>query len=172
MRIAISEYSPLWPKIFDDEAALLARQLPGSAVIEHIGSTAVPGLAAKPVIDILIGLADFAQANSFVPRIEQLGYEYVPQYETEMPFRRFFRKEQSGVRTHHIHMVAIGTDFWQRHLRFRDYLRTHPETAAQYAALKHTLAARDWQDMNEYADAKTDFIRSVEAEAARQCEKS
>jgi GrpB-like predicted nucleotidyltransferase (UPF0157 family) len=172
MRIAIFEYSPFWPRIFDEEKALLARQFPDSTVIEHIGSTAVPGLAAKPVIDILVGLVDFAQANSFVPGIEQLGYEYVPRYETEMPFRRFFRKGQAAVRTHHIHMVAIGTDFWQRHLLFRDYLRTHPETAAQYSALKRTLAARDWQDMNEYADAKTEFIRRVEAEAARQHEKS
>src|SRR5258708_3825494 len=111
MRIAIFEYSPNWPRMFADEKAPLARRLPDLAVIEHISSTAVPGLAAKPVIDILVGFADFAQANSFVPCIEQLGYEYVPLYETEMTFRRFFRKEQAAVRTHHIHMVAIGTDF-------------------------------------------------------------
>ncbi|HEV3416704.1 MAG TPA: GrpB family protein, partial [Pirellulales bacterium] len=66
----------------------------------------------------------------------------------------------------------IGTDFWQRHLQFRDHLRAHPEIAKQYAALKRTLAARDWQDMNEYADAKTDFIRRVEADAARHRETS
>ena len=144
--------------------------LPAAAVMEHIGSTAVAGLAAKPVIDILIGLADFGRANALVPSIESLGYEYVSQYETEMPERRFFRKERGGVSNPH-HMptlVANGGEFWQRHLAFRDFLRAHPATADEYAALKRTLAERDWTDTNEYADAKTEFIRRIERLAAGQ----
>jgi GrpB-like predicted nucleotidyltransferase (UPF0157 family) len=154
--------------MFVEEQALLAAQLPAAAIIEHIGSTAVPGLAAKPVIDILIGLPDFDLADELVPRIVSMAYEYVPQYETELPLRRFFRKERDGVRTHHIHMVGIGTDFWTRHLLFRDHLRAHPEISAQYASLKRALAERDWKHVNEYADAKTEFIRRIEVEAARQ----
>jgi GrpB-like predicted nucleotidyltransferase (UPF0157 family) len=142
--------------------------LPAAAIIEHIGSTAVPGLAAKPVIDILIGLPDFDLADELVARIVSMAYEYVQQYETDLPLRRFFRKERDGVRTHHIHMVGIGADFWTRHLLFRDQLRAHPEIASEYAALKLALAKRDWQDVNDYADAKTDFIRCIEAEATRR----
>jgi GrpB-like predicted nucleotidyltransferase (UPF0157 family) len=168
MRVTIANYSPLWPRKFAEEQSRLAAQLPAAAIIEHIGSTAVPGLAAKPVIDILIGLPDFDLADELVPRIVSMAYEYVPKYETELPLRRFFRKERDGIRTHHIHMVGIGTDFWNRHLLFRDHLRAHPEIAAQYAALKLALAERDWRDVNEYADAKTEFIRRIEDEAARQ----
>jgi GrpB-like predicted nucleotidyltransferase (UPF0157 family) len=82
-----------------------------------------------------------------------------------MPFRRFFIKEQDGTRTHQIHMVGIGSEFWERHLLFRDYLRRNPGVAAKYAALKKKLAEREWGDVNEYADAKTEFIRKIENEA-------
>ena len=163
MKIVIENYSSLWPQKFEAEKAALENLLPATAVVEHIGSTAVAGLAAKPVIDIMIGLSDFAQADSLVPSIQSLGYEYVSEFEAVMPYRRFFRKEDAGVRTHHIHMVATGSEFWERHLAFRDYLRAHPESAAEYSALKRDLARREWQDMNDYAAAKTDFIRDIEA---------
>src|SRR5277367_416816 len=106
MRIVLSDYSPDWPRMFDEMRAALTPLVPPQTAIEHIGSTSVPGLAAKPVIDILIGLADFERANEWVPPIQSLGFEYVPQFETMMPYRRFFRKESAGVRTHHIHMVG------------------------------------------------------------------
>jgi len=136
-----------------------------SAQVEHIGSTAVEGLAAKPIIDIMIGLPDFPIADAFVPRIETLDYEYINKYEDEMPFRRYFVKNSNGIRTHQIHMVEIGSEFWARHLLFRDYLRRNPDTANDYAALKKQLAAHEWEDVNEYADAKTEFIKNVENKA-------
>lgn len=166
MKITIAEYSVAWRQMFAEEKMRLQKILPVSAQVEHIGSTSVPGLAAKPVIDIMIGLSDFIQADALVPRVQSLGYEYVSRFEVEMPFRRYFRKDNEGVRTHQIHMVAFDSEFWRRHLAFRDYLKAHPKTAAEYAALKRNLAEQEWKDGNDYADAKTEFIQSIEARAS------
>lgn len=169
MKVSIVEYRPQWRKMFEEEKQLLQSVLDEvSAKVEHVGSTAVNGLAAKPVIDIMIGLPDFSVADDLVPSIEALGYEYIKKYENEMPFRRFFVKNLNGVRTHHIHMVEIDSEFWGRHLLFRNYLRQNPETAKKYAALKKQLAEREWEDVNEYADAKTEFIRGIENRAKEQ----
>ena len=169
MKVPVVEYRPQWRGMFEEEKQLL-RALLGevSAKVEHIGSTAVNGLAAKPIIDIMVGLLDFSVADKLVTRIEALGYEYIKKYEDEMPFRRFFVKNLSGIRTHQIHMVEIGSEFWARHLLFRDFLRQNPEVANRYAALKKQLAEREWGDVNEYADAKTEFIRSIENKAKEQ----
>jgi len=166
MKITIAEYSSAWLQMFAEEKTRLQRILSISAVVEHIGSTSVPGLAAKPIIDIMVGLADFTQADTLVLRVHSLGYEYVSQFEVEMPFRRYFRKDNEGVRTHQIHMVALNGEFWHRHLAFRDYLKAHPNVAAEYATLKRKLAEQDWQDVNDYANAKTEFIQSIEAQAS------
>ncbi|MHC5144732.1 MAG: GrpB family protein, partial [Planctomycetota bacterium] len=113
-------------------------------------------------IDIMIGLPDFAQADSLVPIIQQLGCTNFSQYEDVMPYRRFFKKKNADRVTHHIHMVGIGSEFWVRHLLFRDYLRNNHNVAADYADLKLRLTQQDWKDGNKYADAKTDFIRGIE----------
>jgi GrpB-like predicted nucleotidyltransferase (UPF0157 family) len=166
MKVTIVEYRPEWRKMFEDEKRILQTTLGEiSAQIEHIGSTAVVGLAAKPIIDLLVGLEDFSIADHVVPKIQALGYEYIQKYEDVMPFRRFFVKEQGGIRTHQIHMVGIGTEFWERQILFRDYLRQNPDIGEQYASLKKKLAGREWADVNEYADAKTEFIRGVEDKA-------
>ena len=167
MKIEIVEYCPEWARLFEEEKAALADALGQTeAIIEHIGSTAVPGLAAKPIIDIMIGLADFSIANSLVPPIIALGYDYIAEYESVMPERRYFQKNVDTKRTHHIHMVEIGSEFWQRLLLFRDYLRTNAKAMQVYAALKKSLATREWQDMNEYAYAKTEFVKDMEKRAA------
>jgi GrpB-like predicted nucleotidyltransferase (UPF0157 family) len=163
MRVTILDYQPEWPALFRQEEALLARTLAEfNPVIEHVGSTSVPGLAAKPIIDILVGLPDFSVADSVVGPMTSAGYLYEPKYEDVMPYRRYFQRNTGKVRTHHIHMVVHGGTFWRRHTMFRDYLRAHPEAVAGYAALKRSLAEREWSHMNEYANAKTDFIREVE----------
>jgi len=168
VKVTIVEYRPEWRKLFEDEKRVIQTALGEvSAQIEHIGSTAVAGLAAKPVIDLMVGLEDFSIADNLVPKIEALAYEYIKKYEAVMPFRRFFTKEQAGIRTHQIHLVGIGSEFWERLVLFRDYLRQHPGVAAKYALLKKELAGREWADVNEYADAKTEFIRKIENEARR-----
>jgi GrpB-like predicted nucleotidyltransferase (UPF0157 family) len=89
-----------------------------------------------------------------------------------MPDRRLFTKHQGDTNTHHIHMVGRGSEFWERHLLFRNFLRENPDVANRYAALKKELAQREWQDGNEYAGAKTEFIRNIEAQARQQAQVS
>lgn len=165
MKVLLTPYSQSWPHDFAVEKLLLQQHISLPAKIEHIGSTSIVGLCAKPIIDILIGVPEEAQLNVPVPEIEELDYQYISRYEDEMPYRRFFIKEKNAVRTHHIHMVAYKSTFWIRHLQFRDYLREHSTTREEYAALKHQLAEQDWESINDYADAKTDFIRRIEAVA-------
>jgi GrpB-like predicted nucleotidyltransferase (UPF0157 family) len=168
MKITLSEYREEWVQSFADQQALLAVALAeDAAAIEHIGSTSVPCLVAKPIVDMMIGLLDFTLADSVVPKIVALGYDYIAKYNAIMPYRRFFVRERQGVRTHHIHLVEIHCEFWNRHLLFRDYLRTHTEVMREYADLKKRLAEREWQDGNEYADAKTEFIRRIEKQAEK-----
>jgi len=167
-KITITIYNPDWPNLFADEKARLIAAI-GDHVedIQHIGSTSVPGLGAKPVIDIMIGVRRLADADTYcVAPIIDLGYEYVRAYEVELPFRRFFRKDNAeGIRTHNIHLVETESDWWERHLVFRDYLRTHPEVCEAYERLKRELAALPFESTNDYAEAKTAFIRGVETEA-------
>ena len=163
MKVLLAPYSLSWPHDFEIESVALQRYISIPIKIEHIGSTSVVGLCAKPIVDILIGVAYESQLDMPIPEIQDLGYQYLPQYEDQMPFRRYFFKEISGIRTHQIHMVAYKSTFWVRHLQFRDYLRHHPTIRDEYAILKRQLAGRDWASTNDYADAKTDFIRRIEA---------
>ncbi len=166
MKIVLSEYDFAWPKLFEEEKQILFTHLSSAEpVIEHIGSTAVTNLIAKPIIDIMAGLPDFGHADKLVPKIQELGYSYFPQYEDVMPHRRFFKKLSDGIATHHIHMVEIGSEFWIRHLLFRDYLRRNPAAALEYAGLKRDLAKKEWKDSNDFADAKGDFIRGIQKKA-------
>ena len=163
MNIVIEKYNPAWKLDFEHESKVLCVAIPESDLrIEHIGSTSIIELSAKPIIDIMIGLKDFTTANTHIPEIEMLGYEYVSKYESIMPYRRFFTKENEGKRTHHIHMVEFDSEFWHRHLRFRDHLRNNKVKMSKYKELKINLEKRDWKDRNEYADAKTEFIRNID----------
>ncbi len=161
--IIIAPYNPNWPNIFFHEKTLLIAALSEwDVAIEHIGSTAVPNLSAKPVIDILIGVNQLTDVNdAFIKKLQLLGYEYVPEYEKEMPERRYFRKNNAhGIRTHQIHVAQKDSEFWKKHIFFRDYLRAHPEVAQEYEKLKRNLAEQH-TDTQEYARAKTDFVQSI-----------
>jgi GrpB-like predicted nucleotidyltransferase (UPF0157 family) len=133
--IIIADYDPRWPRLFAEERAMLyAACLPGAFErIEHVGSTAVPGLAAKPVVDMMPGVASLDAFAPNIPRIQALGYEYIPQFERDtaagpgMPFRRYFRKDVDGQRAFHLHVVEKGSGFWKEHLMFRNHLRFHEE---------------------------------------------
>lgn len=167
MTIVIAAYDPAWPRLFAREAARIAEACGERVVaIEHVGSTAVPGLAAKPIIDIMPGVRALADADACIGAMVSLGYEYVSAFEDALPERRYFRRYTDGVRSHHVHMVELGGSFWERHLLFRDYLRAHREVAMEYEQLKRDLA-RIHEDTVSYADAKTDFIQSVEGRARR-----
>lgn len=163
MKIIIEPYNPKWTIDFEKESKLLLYSIKEQgAKIEHIGSTSIKGLGAKPIIDIMIGLIDFNTANSHISAITRLGYIYVWEYENKMPYRKFFTKEVNGNRTHHIHLVGLETEFWNRHLKFRNHLRLNTEDRDKYMNLKINLAKKEWIDGNEYADAKFEFIRNIE----------
>ncbi len=165
-QIYLAPYSNEWPHEFEREKKVLLEAI-GEWVedIQHVGSTAIPGMSAKPIIDIMIGVRNLNDADEqCVPRIQQLGYEYIQKYEKELPERRYFQKTSHGVRTHQIHLVEINSDWWKRHLLFRDYLRSHPQVAQEYEELKRSLA-KIHSDTNEYAHAKTAFIREIEKKA-------
>jgi GrpB-like predicted nucleotidyltransferase (UPF0157 family) len=161
--VIVTSYDPQWPAEFVAEEARIRAAILRPALIEHIGSTAVPNLAAKPVIDIMIGLASLAEATNWIRELQALGYEYVPEYETVMPERRYFRRMESARRSHQIHMVERGGDFWVRHLAFRDFLSTNPQHANDYGRLKMELAARFRDDRDGYMDGKDKFIKNLEA---------
>jgi GrpB-like predicted nucleotidyltransferase (UPF0157 family) len=167
----IIEYDPRWPALFEEERArLLATTGTLLAAIEHIGSTAVPGLAAKPIIDIMGGVRELGEVLRYVADLEGIGYEYVPQYEVYIPERRYFRMPRTGQgpRTHHLHVVELTSTFWQRHLLFREYLRAHPAVAFEYADLKRRLAMEYGDDRRGYTDAKRPFIESIIVRAAKE----
>lgn len=134
--------------------------------IEHIGSTAVPGLAAKPVIDILIGVHYLTDAPAFLPLLTPLGYTYVPQHEATFPERRYLHRIVNGRHTHHLHIVEPASEFFRVQLLFRDYLRSHPDAVTQYADLKYRLAVKYRNDREAYTDAKSGFIQDILQNAA------
>jgi GrpB-like predicted nucleotidyltransferase (UPF0157 family) len=159
--IVIADYDDAWPKSYEAEKDRIANAIGEWLVdIQHVGSTSVPGLAAKPIIDIMPGVRSLDDDAQFIRRLEALGYEHLPVFEDDIPERRYFRR---GIpRLFHVHAVEVTSGFWRRHLAFRDYLRTHPETAAEYATLKRRLAIEYANDRIGYTNAKTDFIIDVE----------
>ena len=133
----------------------------GARAVEHIGSTAVPGLAAKPVVDLLAGLESLDLAPEQIRAMEALGYEALGEY--GLPGRLFFRKG-SEPRTHHVHAVELGGEHWRRHLAVRDYLRAHRDEADAYAAEKRRVAAGA-SDRDEYTLGKAAFVEALEQRA-------
>ena len=160
--VEIVPYDPSWPQLFISASReILAAIGDYVAALEHIGSTAVPGLAAKPVIDILVGVKNLEDAPAFLPPLFPLGYHYLPRYEAELPQRRYLERIRAGQHTHHVHIVTLESDFFRTHLLFRDALRADPALAADYAALKIRLAAQYRTDRSAYTDGKSAFIQSV-----------
>jgi GrpB-like predicted nucleotidyltransferase (UPF0157 family) len=161
--LIVVDYDPRWPAMYEKDRDVILRAVGSFARgIEHVGSTSIPGLAAKPIIDIVLGV-DPDAFDKVIEPLAGIGYDYNPDWEISMPMRRYFRRLHSdGTFTHHLHVVPHGGEFWTRHVRFRDYLRAHPEKAREYGELKIHLA-RKHQTSIDYTFAKTEFIRSVEA---------
>jgi len=160
--VVIVPFRAEWADRFAEQRdRLLALFVPAPVRIEHVGSTSVLGLAAKPIVDMMLGVRRLADVERRIPVLEADGWEYVPEHERIFPDRRFFARPVPRPRTHHLHAVEVGTDFWRDHLAFRDHLRTHPADAEAYAALKRELAARHGRHREAYTEAKSDFVRSV-----------
>ena len=158
--MTVVPYDPDWPRQYESERMILGNVFDFTRVrIEHIGSTAVPDLGGKPIIDIMIGVSKLAVVERCIPSLATHGYEYVKEYEAQLPERRYFRKPRVGTRLFHVHCVVQESDFWIRHLAFRDYLRAHPDSAAAYYELKRKLSASVRK--SEYTDAKSPFIEGI-----------
>ncbi|MBN8568109.1 MAG: GrpB family protein [Ignavibacteria bacterium] len=184
MKVEIVPYNPDWKNKFEDEKKFLSELLREfNPQIEHIGSTAIEGLGAKPVVDIQIGMRKYEDLDSMVDIMIAAGYVYYKKYEVVLPDRRYFvkaanpnnevlpkilytyednfdRKEHPHL--FHIHTVELDSGWWRRHIAFRDYLRNNGAARDEYYKLKVELAEKEWKDKNDYTDAKTEFVKSIE----------
>lgn len=159
-RVELVEHDPTWATLFEQERVRLAAIFDGHAIgIEHIGSTSVPGLCAKPVVDVLVGLRELELSDGEIRAMEGLSYEFLGEH--GLPGRLFFRKHP---RTHHVHVVAHGGTHWERQITFRDALRTDADERQRYEEFKRRLAA-EGHPREVYTEMKTPFIREVEARA-------
>jgi len=171
--VEVEAYNPRWPGLFSEEKEHLLACLPAELIrrIEHFGSTAVPGLAAKPIIDMLVEVTSLDDTRErIVPILEGQGYDYFwrPTWGDDTPpfYAWFIKRDGSGLRTHHIHMVERGFEHWER-LLFRDYLIKHPAVAQEYQRLKMELARDYPNDRVAYTKGKTEFVVQVTKEAKR-----
>jgi GrpB-like predicted nucleotidyltransferase (UPF0157 family) len=165
--VQIAPYDHDWASRFEAERQLLIHAISAWLVadsIEHIGSTAIPGLDAKPVIDIMAGVESLDGSRAALPVLERHQYCYAP-YRTEV--MHWFCKPSPAQRTHHLHLVPLGSPLWIEQLAFRDYLRTHPDVAMEYAALKRQLAEAHRFDREAYTNAKAPFVQRVLQNALR-----
>lgn len=165
--ITVVEYDPEWPLKYAQERDRITEILKGNCIaIHHIGSTSVPGLPAKPIIDIMVAVRSLAQADAAAEQFSGLGYEYLGEF--GIAGRRYLRKG-GDERTHQIHMFQA--DDWEnigRHLAFRDYMRSREKERNEYANLKKDLAQRFPYDIDGYCDGKEDFVREMEKRALAQ----
>lgn len=168
MKIYMVPHNPQWRHDFQQEAERVTATLGNTAVtVHHIGSTAIPGIYAKPIIDMLLVVRDLTALDEKQPSLVALGY--VAMGEFGIPGRRYFRKDnQAGDRTHQIHAFENGSAQVTRHLAFRDYMMNNPDTAQEYSRLKRELAATYPDNIELYMDGKDEFIQQIDRQTAQQ----
>jgi len=160
--ITLAEYDPGWPRLFEREAERIRGVLGGRALlVEHAGSTSVPGLAAKPVIDIVLAVADSSDETSYVPALEAAGY-VLRIREPDWYEHRLFKGPDTNI---NLHVFSQGCEEIDVMLAFRDHLRTDEADRELYERTKRELAARDWEYVQDYADAKTEVVKQIVARA-------
>jgi GrpB-like predicted nucleotidyltransferase (UPF0157 family) len=161
--IVVVDYDPAWPERFRHEEARIRSSLGEAALsVEHIGSTSVPGLAAKPIVDVLLVVEDSGDEPSYLPALEAAGY-VLRVREPDFDEHRVFRTPEKDV---HLHVFSTGSPEIERYLLLRDHLRENEEDRELYAQTKRELASRDWPSMQHYAEAKTEVIEGIIARAA------
>ncbi|MHA1463164.1 MAG: GrpB family protein [Candidatus Heimdallarchaeota archaeon] len=168
--VIVEKYNPDWIDRFLHEKGSLLSAL-GSHIIdlEHIGSTSIFDLAAKPIIDILIGVKTLDDAEKCIPILEKMNYQYVPEFEAILPERRYLRKPPRGEgHDVHLHITILGSDFWDRQLLFRNYLRIHSDARDKYSKLKKKLAKKYRNDREAYTNAKEEFILKTLEKARKE----
>jgi GrpB-like predicted nucleotidyltransferase (UPF0157 family) len=162
--IELAEYDPKWPRLYEREAARIRGALgPKALRIEHVGSTSVPGLAAKPLVDIVLVVADTRQEDEYVPPLEAAGY-VLRIREPDWFEHRLFKGPDTNV---NVHTFSEGCEEVDRMIAFRDWLRTHDDDRDLYLAAKRELAQREWKYVQNYADAKSTVVREILARMER-----
>jgi len=162
--VCIVEHDPAWASGAREELRRLEAALGRMALrLEHVGSTSVPGLAAKPILDLQLAVADIEPRARYAGTLEQLGYLFVP--DPELPDYHFFARPPERPRSHHLHVCRAGSKHELRHLALRDYLRAHGDEAAGYGALKHELVRQRPQDRLAYLAGKQPYVNELEARA-------
>lgn len=160
--VAIFPYDPAWPSMYEEERDRLQRLFPDDFLaIEHIGSTAVPGLSAKPIIDILAAVDTLSSADELMEPLCQSSYTTSMEFNASLVGRRWLMRWADGHRTHHLHLVVYGSEDWNHRIAFRDRLRASSELAEQYETRKRFWAAEFRTDREAYTAAKADFIRKA-----------
>lgn len=158
--VVLVPYDPSWPAMYEAEAAHVRQALGEKVlVLEHIGSTSVPGLLAKPCIDMVRGVADAANEDAYAPELDAAGF-VLRIRQPEWNEHRVFKSERVNI---NLHVWSADSSEIARHINFRDWLRTNPEDMARYATAKQEIASGDFATLPEYADAKNDVIREIEA---------
>ena len=160
--IDLRPYDPCWPKMFEQEAQIIQNALGASAVqVEHVGSTSVPGLSAKPILDILLLVEDSSREETYLPYLEQAGY-FLRIREPDWFQHRVLRKETPSV---NLHLFSKDCEEAARMIRFRDWLRSHQEDRELYQRTKEQLATQTWEYVQDYADAKTQVVKEIQRRA-------
>ena len=159
-KVVLTPHNPAWIEQYEAEAAQLTAVFqPILVAMHHIGSTAVPGIKAKPIIDIMIVVTEITAVNDLIQPMVNLGY--ISKGENGIPGRHYFRKGSDEHHTHHIHVYAAKHSAIAQHLNFRDYLCHHPAEAVRYSQLKERLAQQHFSDPATYTESKTGFIQTI-----------
>ncbi len=158
--VQVVPYQPAWKELFEDEAAKLRSALGNHLLqIEHVGSTAVEGMDAKPILDIIVAVEGLDKARELVPVVQSLGYSH--KEDDDVPERVFFVKGSPNKRTHHLSLTEPASGYWKAHILFRDYLLTHEEAAEEYRQLKRELAEQYPDDRGSYTAGKERFVERI-----------
>ena len=166
-KVEVTPFNELWVRMYENEADELLRVFGEQVVaIHHIGSTSVPGLHAKPIIDIMPVVRDISLVDEYSQRMRDIGYK--PKGENGIPGRRYYEKGGDN-RTHHVHVFQVGSPHIERHLAFRDYLRTLPNQAREYGNLKRKLAKEFPYDIESYSQGKESLVKAIEQRALEWC---
>ncbi len=168
MKIYMVPHDPQWRQQFQHETERITAALENNAVaVHHVGSTAIPTIYAKPIIDLLLVVQDLAALDEKQPLMEAMGYEALGEF--GIPGRRYFRRDnERGDRTHQVHAFEKGSPQIERHLAFRDYMIDNPDVAQEYSNLKRELAAKYPDDSEAYMDGKDEFIKEIDRRVAQQ----
>ena len=162
-RIEVVSYNSNWKGMYKEESKKIKNVFSDIIIdIHHIGSTAIPGIKAKPVIDILVEVKNIEGVDQYNHKMKELGYEAMGEY--GIPKRRFFRKGENN-RTHHIHIFQVGNEEIKRHINFKEYLIAHPDKAREYSKLKEKLANKYTYNVENYTNGKSDFIKEIDRKA-------